>query len=72
MSGDDLFGGPRASDVPLSRQIACVERELEMRRRVYPRWVDSGKMSARVAAEEILAMQACLGTLLSIQREGRP
>lgn len=39
-------------------KLACVERELKMRRRVYPRWIEDGRMSAGKAAHEIAAMEA--------------
>jgi len=58
-------GAPvRASEtVPLARQIACVERELRMRRRAYPRWVGDGRMTAEQAARETWEMQAVLDML---------
>lgn len=49
--------------VPLKDQIACVEREIAMRRRVYPRWVESGKLKQGEADEEIRRMEAVLETL---------
>ncbi len=39
---------------------ACIERELKMRRRVYPRWVEAGKMSQAHADKEIATMEAIL------------
>lgn len=58
-------GAPvRAGDtVPLPRQIACVERELRMRRRVYPRLVADGRMAEADATRETWEMQAVLDTL---------
>lgn len=38
----------------------CAKRELAMRRRVYPKWVDSGRMSQDKANHEIAAMTAIL------------
>ena len=35
----------------------CAEREVAMRRKVYPRWVQNGKMSYTQAKEEIEKMQ---------------
>lgn len=49
--------------VSIEAQIECVERELAMRNRVYPRLVDAGKMSQRQADKEIEAMQAVVETL---------
>jgi hypothetical protein len=39
-------------------KLACAKRELAMRRGVYPRFIDAGKMSAGKAAHEIAAMEA--------------
>lgn len=39
-------------------KLACAERELKMRKRVYPRWIEDGRMSAGKAAHEIAAMEA--------------
>lgn len=43
--------------------IACAERELRMRRRVYPRWVQQERMSQTTADHEIACMQSILLTL---------
>ena len=37
---------------------AAAIREVGMRRRVYPRWVAQGKMTAKQAATEIAVMEA--------------
>lgn len=39
-------------------KLACIERELRMRERVYPKLVDQGKMSAGKAAIETKIMEA--------------
>lgn len=39
-------------------KLACVERELAFRRRVYARRVDAGKMSQKNADKEIGCMEA--------------
>ena len=49
----------------IEQQIACVEREVKMRHRVYPRWVEAGRMTQKKADEEIAAMEAVLVTLRS-------
>lgn len=36
----------------------AVERELSFRRRVYPRWVESNKMTQRQADEQIAIFEA--------------
>ena len=44
-------------------QIKCVERELAMRRRLYPRWVMAEKIGAHEADHELRCMEAVLKTL---------
>jgi hypothetical protein len=39
-------------------KLKCALRELEMRKRVYPRWIEAGRMGAGRAAHEIAAMEA--------------
>ena len=39
-------------------KLACAERELKMRKRVYPRWIEDGRISAGKAAHEIAAMES--------------
>ena len=41
-----------------SDMLACAERELRMRRRVYPRWVSEGRMTKAKADLEIGQMAA--------------
>ena len=40
--------------------IACVAREISLRRRVYPRWVEMGRMRREKAGREIELMEAAL------------
>lgn len=51
--------------VGLDRQIECVEREIRMRERVYPRWVETGRMKQEKANEELEAMRAVRETLVA-------
>lgn len=39
-------------------KLECAKRELAMRMRVYPKWVDSGRMSQDKADHEIAVMAA--------------
>jgi hypothetical protein len=39
-------------------KLSCAQRELRLRRKVYPRWVQIGKMDASDAAREIATMEA--------------
>jgi len=47
-----------APPIPAADKLACAKRELAMRERVYPRWIDSGRISRIKAAQEIAAMRA--------------
>ena len=40
----------------MSELLASARRELALRRRVYPRWVESGRISPDQAAHEIQCM----------------
>lgn len=53
--------------VPIDEQIACVERELGFRQRLYPRWVKSLKLTQAAADEELARMSAVLKTLQRIR-----
>ena len=46
------------SNPTFDEMIACVRRELALRKRVYPRWVRSDRMSQQQADHEIACMQA--------------
>ncbi|HEX6992397.1 MAG TPA: hypothetical protein VF151_10945 [Gemmatimonadales bacterium] len=45
-------------EVTTEDMVACVERELKMRRQVYPRWVEQKKLTERTANEELRRMEA--------------
>ena len=53
--------------VPIDDQVKCVEREISMRERVYPRWIEAKRMTQKKADQEIEAMRAVLDTLKNIQ-----
>ncbi len=57
--------------VTIDEQVACVEREIKMRRRVYPRWTADQRMTQAKADAEIRAMEAVLETLRGIQAGSR-
>lgn len=52
--------------VDLNEQIKCVQREIKMRRRVYPWRVSQGKMTRDAADREIAAMEAIEKTLTEL------
>jgi hypothetical protein len=47
-----------ADTITTEDKLACAEREVKMRERVYPRWVELKKMSLGKATHEIEAMKA--------------
>jgi hypothetical protein len=51
----------------LTEQIACVQRELALRKPVYPKRVAAGKMKPQTADRETAAMQAVLDTLTALE-----
>lgn len=53
----------------INQQIKTVQREIAMRKRVYPRWVSQGKMTKAKAEHEIKAMEAVHQTLVDLASE---
>lgn len=43
--------------------LDCAERELRLRRRVYPRQVQAGRMTQKLATTEIAKMEAIVALL---------
>lgn len=54
--------------VPIEAQIACIERELGFREKLYPRWVKSAKLTQENADVELERMRAVLASLRRIQQ----
>lgn len=54
-------------NISIDDMIKCVEREIGMRMRVYPRWVEQKKMSIEKADLEIRTMQAVLDKLKKLR-----
>lgn len=54
--------------VTIEEQLACVERELGFRKKLYPRWVSAGKLTAENAQQEVERMEAVLLTLQRVQK----
>ncbi|MFZ4807517.1 MAG: hypothetical protein ACOYLQ_09690 [Hyphomicrobiaceae bacterium] len=52
-----------AHNVPLAVQIAEIEREVRLRRRVYPRWIEIGRMKAEDAERHIATLEGVRATL---------
>jgi hypothetical protein len=53
--------------IGIDEQIACVEREIALRRRVYPRRIADRKMTQQLADRQLAAMSAALHTLLFVR-----
>ena len=51
----DLFAD---QPVPLEEMLGSVRREVGLRRRVYPHWVELKKMTPEKASQELRAMEA--------------
>jgi hypothetical protein len=49
--------------IPLAVQIAEIEREIALRRRVYPRWIQIGRMKQDDADRHIATLEAARVTL---------
>jgi hypothetical protein len=49
---------PMTDIISTADKLACVQRELALRQRVYVKWVEGGRMSAGKAAHEIACMEA--------------
>lgn len=70
MTDDDL-SRPRPGDVPAASRpvttvdkVRCLQRELALRRNVYPKRVEAGKMKPHHAALELRVMEAILADYL--------
>jgi signal recognition particle subunit SEC65 len=50
----------------LRDQLRCVNREINMRTKVYPKWVERGSMTQKKADEEIATMKAVRDTLMDL------
>lgn len=55
--------------VTIERQIAAVRHEIAMRRHIYPRWVNQGKITKDSADKGIEAMEAVRDTLERVREE---
>lgn len=54
-----------------SEKLACIERELRMRRSVYPGWVPIGRMSKERAAQEVRIMEAIAADYAALAQSER-
>lgn len=51
----------------LTDELACLERELALRRNVYPKWVATGKMTQEKADYEIAQMAGAIETVQKVK-----
>ena len=51
----------------INEQIAAIRRELEYRRKLYPRWVEIKKISQKDAEYQIEVMEQILCTLITVK-----
>lgn len=56
-------------EINIQDEIACVEREIKMRERVYPRWVSEKKMTQEKSDREISLMKVVLKRLQDIKNK---
>jgi hypothetical protein len=47
----------------ITEQITEVEREIETRKRVYPKWVSEKRITQQIADQRVACMQSVLETL---------
>lgn len=55
--------------ITVAEQLKCVEREIGFRKRVYPKWVEAGKMAKIKAEHEIKVMESIKQTLILMPQD---
>ncbi len=58
--------------VTINEQIAEVKREIAMRNKVYPRWIEAGSLPKQKADFQILVMEAVLISLQETAKQTSP
>ena len=66
MIGNDINMDQQIS---IDQMIACVEREIGMREKHYPRWVKQKKIPQTTADQELARMRAVRGLLIDVLAE---
>ena len=54
----DLFRGASYKDIRLSDMLEELDREIKVRRRLYPKWIKKGSLDPVTADRRILCLQA--------------
>ena len=62
----DLFS---KNDITLGDMIACAQRELNLRRKAYPRFIEKGSIERTTAVREIALMAAILALLVRLEED---
>jgi hypothetical protein len=57
--------------VSFTDQLRCAERELKLRKRVYPRRIEAQRMTQDLADREVRMMEAIVGTLEALAQKER-
>lgn len=57
--------------ISLSQQLAEAQRELDLRRRLYPGWIRSGKLAQATADRQLATQQAIVDTLRPLAGQER-
>jgi len=55
----------------LDEQIKCVDREIGLRERLYPKFIDAGKLTPEKAASELMCMREVARTLRDLLTKPR-
>jgi hypothetical protein len=58
--------------ITIDEQINEVKREIAMRNKVYPKWIEAGSMKKSKADFQVLVMEAVLISLQAIAKEKAP
>jgi len=59
------------TEISLAAQIKEVQRELVLRKQVYPKWIATKRLTEGQAAYALAAMQAVLATLEQLPAQAR-
>ena len=69
----ELLEGPTTADIATFDKVLEIEREIMIRRKVYPRWIKTAKLGRAQADKRLLIMEAILvdyKMLLAIETAG--
>jgi hypothetical protein len=67
-----IFGTSILMSVDAKKKLNCLEREIRMRIKVYPRWVAENKMDAAQAQYEIECMESIAADYRAIVERDEP